>query len=233
MKIWIIWSQESDFYITKLLEYTECDFEFFLDNRFGPWWAMSWEDGLERCNLMLSDPNVLECDYIILPPVYELNITLRAWYSSLRKKILPIFFEYCMKQLLPGSTVWKIACIGFENQQKEFALLWKYLVSSYKLQDKQKKNVHFQAHVPLYPIKTNHWSILYDLPRSWFIHKLIKTDLKKLKDFSVDSLFALERWYFRFSKVFKQSFHNKVRIHTQIDLQGIVKNKEIDISGSY
>lgn len=226
MKIWIIWSQESDSYVIKLLDSPEYNFEFFLDNRFGPWGAMSREDSLERCNIILNQDRVLKCDYLILPPVYELSFLLSEWDNSLKKKIIPVFFEYCMKQLLPLSTVGKIGCIGFENHQKVFSLLWKSLVSLYELQDRQKKNSHFQEHFPLYPIKTNHWSVLYGLPRSWFINKLIKTDLKKLKDFSVDSLLVLERWYFRFYKVLKQSFHNKVRVHTKLDLYGIVENKK-------
>lgn len=215
MKCAIIWSHHSDISIHSLLQGQWYECEIFLDTRYGSRGQLSWEDSIERLSLLLDQHDWSSFDLLVLPPLYELRATRwinidRRWISS---KILPLFYRYIYHHVLPCSKVGKIWCIGCHHHNEVFSLYRDDFVSSYQHLPHQISNRHFQTHFPLYTLSTDHRSILYDLPRHRFVNKLIKHDLKKLKDYAIDTLIPLERWYLKHHKVLLQTFHSKVKIH--------------------
>lgn len=207
MKIWIIWSQTSDIVsIMQLIPNQGHEYVICLDNRYGPWWWLMREDSIRRVELMLD---VLPmCDCIIVPPVYEYAF-LRGNMTSL--PVLDIWTQYIGECVLKYSVVGKIGLIGYKNHQDILKTWWGEITNNYSLTPNQSQTKRFDASFPIFPLATDHRSVLWDLPRSWFTNKLIKTDLKKMKDYSVDSLLPLEWWYLKFWKTIKQTFYNKVR----------------------
>lgn len=218
MKIWIIWSSIIDLSLCSILCLLDCQFQIVLDSRFGPRWVLSWEDSLQRLELALG---VLEdCDIVIVPPIYELHSEFNIQNPKFR--IMPLFQTYLQNYTLPNSLVGKIGLVGYENHQVMFTNYRDQIIKKYIPNPKQSENKHFQQRFPLYPIKTNHRSICFDLQKSWFINKLIKMDLKKLKDYAIDSLLPLERWYVQFEKVFKHAFHRKIKFYGKSMVQQII-----------
>lgn len=215
MKCAIIWSQHSDTILHSLLKIQWYECEIFLDTRYGSWGQLSWEDSIERVSLFLDRHDWSSFDTLVLPPLYELWLTRwidtdRRWISF---KVLPLYYRYIYNHVLPYSKVGKIGCIGYTHHIERFSLYRGDLISSYQLLSRQASNKYFQRHFPLYTLSTDHRSILYDLPRQRFTNKLIKHDLKKLKDYAIDTLIPLEWWYFKYHKVFLQTFHSTVKFH--------------------
>jgi hypothetical protein len=190
-----------------------------LDNRFGPWGGLSWEDSLERLQLALE--LIKDCDYVIVPPIYEEEAKAKAKAKTFG--VIDLRTQYVRKFVLPYSVVGKIGLLGYPHHQEQLKSQWNQIIWDHILSVNQAKNKHFQTWFPLYTLDTSHWSILYDLSRSRFVNKLIKTDLKKLKDFAVDTVLPLERGYLKHGKVIKQTFHSKVRWHGDKVLEGLIQ----------
>ncbi len=225
MKIWIICSSLADLHLFEVISDYNHEYLVFLDNRFGPWWQLSREDSLNRVSNILNNDIARSCDKMVVPPAYELYylhnpaaVVFAKPAYKMPSKILPVFTNYLLEHVLPYSIVGKIGLIGYRNHQVSLGKHRNQLISHHVLTSNQNKNKHFQKQLPLYTIATDHWHILYNLPRSWFVNKLIKTDLKKFKDYAVDTLLPLEYGHFKYQKVFLQAFHKTVRFHSQVKL---------------
>jgi len=230
MKIWVIWSSSWDTYLLPFIQSLGHECVVFLDQQYGPWWQMSIKDSLKRLIALVEDnqSSLDECKRVVLPPVYELlcrdlEYALSAfdlgdipWIDSLKvltHKVAPVYYAYITTSVLPYSKVGKIGCVGYRNHNELLQSLRGRIVTWYELSPTQLSKKYFQVRFPLYTVSTDHRSILYDLPRSWFVNKLIKHDLKKLKDYAIDTLLPLERGYFKHQRVFTQTFHSRVRVH--------------------
>lgn len=233
MKIGVICSSISDLHLFNLLNAYDHEYVVFLDNRYGAWGQLSRVDSLERLNLCLNADEIKWCDKFILPPLYELWVHLETENKELQSKVLPLFQNYLKNHVLSYSIVGKIWCIGFEHHLNIIGKFWDNLTKDRPLTANQTKNRHFQKNFPLYMIQTNHWSVLYDLPRSWFVNKLIKIDLKKMKDYGIDSMIALEYGYFKHQKTILDAFHKKVRFHREEKLGAILDGMIKDNQSEY
>lgn len=165
-----------------------------------------------------------DCDLILLPPVYE-TLLLQSEdsdYKKYKEKIVPLFTALIQNHILPFSIVGKIGLIGYTEHQEIFANHWRALISNYVPTDHQSNNKYYQKQLPIYPIPTDHWSILYDLPRTWFVNKLIKEDLRKFEDYAIDTVLPLDRGYLKYWKVIKQKFHNKIRRYDEKVVFGLL-----------
>ena len=187
------------------------EFHIFLDNRFGARGQLQPEDAEKRLKGCLALAQ--DCDLIIVPPVYEILILQSndSEYKKVNQKIVSLYTTLIQNHVLPYSIVGKIGLIGYRHHQDLFQNYWNELKQWHSLTSNQSTNKHFQKQIPLYPLPTDHWSILYTLPRTWFVNKLIKEDLRKFKDYNIDTILPLDRGYLKHSKVIKQKFHNKIR----------------------
>ena len=223
MKIWVICSSASDLHLFNVLNAYGHEYVVFLDNRYGSRWQLSREDGVERLKLCMDTEALKWCDKLIVPPIYELYLEaerLKGWRAE--RLVLLLFQNYVKTHILPYSIVGKIWCIGFERHLNTIGKFWDNLTKDHQLTANQTKNRHFQKEFPLYKVKTDHRSVLYDLPRSRFVNKLIKIDLKKMKDYGIDTLLPLEYGYFKHQKTCLDTFHKKVRFHTMDKLESVV-----------
>jgi len=195
---------------------------------------MTREDGLERIQDVLNSDLLRTCDKLILPPIYELVALYgTSELQTIKSKILPLRTNYVKSYVLPYSIVGKIACIGFRSHWEHIGEYRNNLIIDHIYSANQIKNKHFQKSFPLYKIVTNHWSVLYDLPRSRFVNKLIKIDLKKLKDYAVDTLISLEYGYFKYQKTILDTFHKTVRFHTMDKMETIISGQIKDNQTQY
>ncbi|HMY81070.1 MAG TPA: hypothetical protein PLW93_01985 [Candidatus Absconditabacterales bacterium] len=198
MKLVIIGSLQSDLHICGSLTTAGHQCQTFLDTQYGSWGAMSRDDSLQRLIFLVNTIDPAGYDGIVVPPIYEL-----AWdhikLSLISKRTLyPVFTPYILGHILPYSKVGKIGVIGYRSHIDQLRGYRDKLKELYQPSAKQLHNKHFQLNFPLYPIATNHRQHLYELPRRWFIRKLIKTDLKKLRDYAVDTIIPLDRGYLKF-----------------------------------
>ena len=206
MKIWIIWSHNSDTYIKKCIDTTMYSVEEYIDARFGSWENLSVEDIIWRCQHMLD--SLCDLDYIILPPICE--VLYCEWKLHSDYKIIPLFSEYC-KYVLHNSVVWKIACCTTSSSYEILKPFRKKCVGEYQISSKQQWNKYFQSHFPLYPVDTQFWPACFDIKRTWFVNKLIKTQCKQLKDYAIDSIIITSRWYAYFSAILNKSCGSRVK----------------------
>ena len=222
MKFWIIASSLADLHVTYLTQQYDHEYHIFLDNRFGQWLWLSQEDALDRLHKVLSTKQATSCDALLLPPLYELY-ALQAPDFVHTTKIIPLYTTYLQECVLPSSIVGKMGLLAPFAQQALFQRYWNNVVDSYTLLPKQQTNRYFQKQFPLYAVATDHRDMLYGLSRSRFVNKLIKLDLKKLKDYGIDTLLPTSYAHFKHEKVFAQVFHNKVKIHKWSHLEHIAK----------
>lgn len=183
---------------------------------------MSREDSLDRLNKILSSGQVASCDALLLPPLYELH-ALQASHIPRATKVVPLYTTYLQECVLSSSVVGKIGLLASLRHQAPFQQYWDKIVVSYDFLPKQQTNKHFQKQFPLYMTTIDHWDILYSLTRSWFVNKLVKLDLKKLKDYGIDTLLPTSYSHFHHEKVFAQAFHSKVKLHKRSSVERIAK----------
>jgi len=222
MKFWIVASSLADLHLTRITQYYDHEYCIFLDNRFGPWWFLSREDSVDRLHKVLSSEEAKSCDVLLLPPVYELHALQISDFTH-AAKIIPLYTTYLQECVLPASMVGKIGLLAPLRHQPIFQRHREHMVKSHTLLPKQQNNRHFQKQFPLYVVWADHRDILYKLPRSRFVNKLIKLDLKKLKDYGIDTLVPTSYSHFHHEKVFAQAFHNKVKVHKRSSIEYIAK----------
>ncbi len=164
-------------------------------------------------------------DYIILPPTYELaTLDWKLKIENWKWKILPLFYEYVMKECFTYSLVGKIGLIGdFADLQLAEKLLHD-LWASYKITDTQKaiRKFHFpfsrwSKEVPLWKYFLAKLSF-----SSMMVNRVVKEDLKYFKDAMVDTLIPMNYGYFNYQNTISKLLNfKKIRFHKLEKIEGL------------
>lgn len=153
------------------------------------------------------------CQHLIVPPVYEL--------ARVRSKeddtysVLSLYQYYCMKCAFPGSLVGKIWYLAESGHaSRGINTIQQHLVhwaASYQRSDAQLQTKQFHRPFARWGRDVRQWKyFLRSLsPRNYLINKVVKFDLRKLKDSDVDTVLPTERSHFAMEKTIERFFNSK------------------------
>lgn len=207
MKIGVVGSWYETVVLLELLQLQQVDIELYLDRAIWPS-AMKSEELV--ANSMRKGVEYLltqGVDYIIVPPVYESLVQ--------HEKIIPLFKHYLHACVFPYSLVGKLWVLCNRSDKKLAIPCIKYHATSYVPSERQQQIRSFDTSFPSRIQEVSHWQL--QLPfagrREWMTDKLIKQDLRGLKDAAVDTLVPLDRSILYREKQINHRMGSKVRFH--------------------
>lgn len=213
MKIWIIIDNIYWLAIMNLLSKYDHEYYIYIDNHnsfygdkkreIGIGWVKKWIEYLQN----------LGVEKIILPPTYELAFLLDDRYKNFSQNITNIYISYIKDFVAKHSIVGKLWFVWDLADMEFLDIYILEVLSDFTFSENQAKNKFFNWFViykqttPLRKYLLNHLSATNHL-----LNHSIKTDLRKIKPYNIDTLIPLNYSYFSCWKTIKHDLW-KIKFH--------------------
>ncbi len=236
MKIWIITSWFENLALFKFLNKYDHEYHIYWDWNNWSYWDKWFEYSFDKVEEWIKFLKNKKVDYIIVSPIYEMNFFIKN-NNDKSKKIFPLFKNYLYENCLKYSLIWKLWFVWEYSDIQINQKLFDEISKDYILTDNQQKIKKFHQPFVVWNKTVDLWkSFFYKISfRSFTISKIIKSDLRYLKDAWIDTLIPLNYWYFLFEKLIDNKLNfNKMRFHGIDKLEKSFINicKDIDIDKS-
>lgn len=224
MKIGIIIDNIYGLSIMNMLSKYDHEYHIYIDNKSSFWWDKNREIGIEWVSSWIKYLESKWVDKIILPPTYEMAMSVDDRYKDVSQKISNIYIPYLQNLVAKYSIVGKLWFLG-DNADMDFLDLYiSQVLSDYQHTANQLGNKNFMKPfwvyrklVPLWKYLSNHLSA-----NNVLLNNIIKTDLNIIKSYNIDTLVPLNYAYMIHSKSIKH-YIGKMRFHNMTHIEEIWK----------
>ena len=219
MKIGIIIDNIYGLHIMKYLSKFDHQYHIYIDNKCWYYGDNKRNDNIDNIKTWINYLSTLWVDKIILPPIYELAFLLDPHYQNFAQNanssyeianIYTDYISYCAKYSVVGK-------LGFIWDLSDFEFLDIYIsqiLSDFNPSANQSNNKYFMKPFLIYKKETNlRKYLLQNLsPNSHIINHTVKTDLRKISSYNIDTILPLNYAYFANTKSIKHHI-NKIKFH--------------------
>jgi hypothetical protein len=216
----IISSGTENLNIVKLCQQLSIDYTIVLDSLFWPYQDRENTFLIERTIKIMEYMSTQWATHFILPPTLELSL----FHNNSTFNILPLFNNYLI-YCLNYSLVGKIWFIWWYSDISQIESLFETMNKKYILTENQNNTKKFKLSKRTKDTSMRWYFARLFSPRHMMINKVIKTDLRYLKDANVDTIVPLDYSYFNYQKTINSFFNQKKhKFHKRDVLQKIFTN---------
>ena len=224
MKIGIIIDNIYGLSIMNMLSKYDHEYHIYIDNKRSFWWDKNREIGIKWVSEWIKYLESKWVYKIILPPTYEMAFLLDDRYKHISQNIANIYISYLHNLVAKYSIVGKLWFLGDSADMEYLDLYISQILSDFKPSANQLGNKNFMKPfwiyrklVPLWKYLSNHLSA-----NNVLLNNIIKTDLKKIKSYNIDTLVPLNYAYMIHNKSIKH-YIGKIRFHDMTRIEEIWK----------
>lgn len=226
MKIWVIIDDIYWLYIMKRLSTQNHEYHIYIDNHNSFYGDKKRDHNIQNIITWIQYLQNIWVQKIILPPAYELAFLQDDRYKSqFENLICNIYTSYLQNYVSKYSTVGKLWFVWDLADMEFLDIYISEIFSDFKASVHQSQNKYFKYPFLIYKKITplRKYNLQHISPDNHIINHIVKTDIRKLKSYNIDTIIPLNYSYFALWKFFDRNV-KKIKFHNLFSKTDIIKN---------